>query len=71
MKKKQIDDDAVLVVGLGRFGTAIASTLDGLGREVLQGLGLGEGVEAAPAHELAYLRVEQRGSIHGRKTSWE
>ena len=35
MKKKQIDDDAVLVVGLGRFGTAIASTLDGLGREVL------------------------------------
>ena len=27
--------------------------------------------KAAPAHELAYLRVEQRGSIHGRKTSWE
>ncbi|WP_182049504.1 potassium channel family protein [Changpingibacter yushuensis] len=32
---KQIDDGAVLVVGLGRFGSAIASTLDDLGREVM------------------------------------
>lgn len=32
---KQIDDGAVLVIGLGRFGTAIASTLDDLGRDVL------------------------------------
>lgn len=35
MKKMQVDDGAVLVVGLGRFGTAIASTLDSLGRDVL------------------------------------
>ena len=35
MARKQIDDRGVLVVGLGRFGTAIASTLDGLGRDVL------------------------------------
>ncbi|HLS49645.1 MAG TPA: TrkA family potassium uptake protein [Actinomycetaceae bacterium] len=28
-------DDAVLVIGLGRFGTALALTLDRLGREVL------------------------------------
>ena len=34
MARKQIDDRGVLVVGLGRFGTAIASTLDGLGRDV-------------------------------------
>lgn len=32
---KQIDDGAVLVIGLGRFGTAIASTLDDLGRDVM------------------------------------
>lgn len=29
------DDGAALIVGLGRFGSAIASTLDNLGREVL------------------------------------
>ncbi|MDD7384655.1 MAG: TrkA family potassium uptake protein [Actinomycetaceae bacterium] len=29
------DDGAVLVIGLGRFGSALASTLDDLGREVL------------------------------------
>ncbi|MDO4887542.1 MAG: TrkA family potassium uptake protein [Actinomycetaceae bacterium] len=29
------NDGAILVVGLGRFGTAIASTLDSLGRDVL------------------------------------
>ena len=32
---KQQGDGAVLVIGLGRFGSAIASTLDDLGREVL------------------------------------
>ncbi|KMY22971.1 trk system potassium uptake protein TrkA [Actinobaculum suis] len=30
-----IDEKGVLVIGLGRFGTAIATTLDGLGRDVL------------------------------------
>ena len=29
------DDGAALIIGLGRFGSAIASTLDDLGREVL------------------------------------
>ncbi|MCF2706009.1 TrkA family potassium uptake protein [Arcanobacterium haemolyticum] len=32
---KTPDANAVLVVGLGRFGTAIASTLDDLGRDVM------------------------------------
>lgn len=32
---KHQGDGAVLVIGLGRFGSAIASTLDDLGREVL------------------------------------
>ncbi len=35
MAKNQTPDDAVLVIGLGRFGTAIATTLDDLGRDVL------------------------------------
>lgn len=35
MHRKQIDERATLVIGLGRFGTAIASTLDALGRDVL------------------------------------
>ncbi|AWE42948.1 MULTISPECIES: TrkA family potassium uptake protein [unclassified Actinobaculum] len=35
MARSQSRDNAVLVIGLGRFGTAIASTLDGLGRDVL------------------------------------
>ena len=32
---RQIEDGTVLVIGLGRFGAAIAATLDDLGREVL------------------------------------
>lgn len=35
MAKSSVSDGAVLVVGLGRFGTAIATTLDDLGRDVL------------------------------------
>lgn len=31
----ELDEKGVLVIGLGRFGTAIATTLDGLGRDVL------------------------------------
>lgn len=34
-RSSNIDSDAVLVIGLGRFGSAIAVTLDGLGKDVL------------------------------------
>ncbi|WP_298454637.1 TrkA family potassium uptake protein [uncultured Cellulomonas sp.] len=34
-KEKQQRDSGVLVIGLGRFGSAIASTLDNLGQDVL------------------------------------
>lgn len=35
MAKSSTPDSAVLVIGLGRFGSAIATTLDDLGRDVL------------------------------------
>ena len=35
MAKEQSRDSGVLVIGLGRFGAALAATLDRLGREVL------------------------------------
>lgn len=45
-KKTQRENSGVLVIGLGRFGTSLAMTLEGLGREVL-------GVERDP--ELVHL----------------
>lgn len=34
-KRQEVDPEAVLVIGLGRFGTALATTLDMLNRRVL------------------------------------
>ena len=50
---RNLADDGVLVVGLGRFGTALAETLVSLGHEVL-------GVDSNPANV-------QRNAVAERK----